>query len=86
MPSFDSRAKARATRLDDGRFWLRRDIGPPAITRRSPGMNKIPFAMFGHTKTITLHGTVKEFQYTNPHSWLEVMILSRAGTAVRPDR
>ena len=30
-------------------------------------------AMFDHTKKITLEGNVKEFQYTNPHSWLQVM-------------
>ena len=30
-------------------------------------------AMFDHTKKITLEGNVKEFQYTNPHSWLQVV-------------
>lgn len=40
-------------------------------------------AMFDHTKTVTLHGTVKEFQYTNPHSWLEVMIVSPDGKVVQ---
>ena len=28
--------------------------------------------MFDDTKEITVSGTVKEFQYTNPHSWLLV--------------
>jgi len=28
--------------------------------------------MFDITKEVTLEGTVKEFQYTNPHSWLLV--------------
>jgi hypothetical protein len=28
--------------------------------------------MFDETKEITVKGTVKEFQYTNPHSWLLV--------------
>ena len=32
-------------------------------------------AMFDHTKTVTLRGTVKEFQYTNPHSWLQVLVM-----------
>ncbi|MGH8258965.1 MAG: DUF6152 family protein [Steroidobacteraceae bacterium] len=40
-------------------------------------------AMFDHTKMITVRGTVKEFQYTNPHSWLEVMVLEPNGTAVQ---
>jgi hypothetical protein len=39
-------------------------------------------AMFDATKTVTLEGTVKEFQYTNPHSWLEVMVPGPDGKAV----
>src|SRR5271163_4109503 len=27
------------------------------------------FEMFDSTKTITLTGTIKEFQWTNPHTW-----------------
>ena len=30
-------------------------------------------AMFDRTKKVTIVGTVVEFQYTNPHSWLQVM-------------
>jgi len=30
-------------------------------------------AMFDSTKEITVKGTVKDFQYTNPHSWLIVV-------------
>jgi hypothetical protein len=39
-------------------------------------------AMFDATKTVTLEGTVKEFQYTNPHSWLQVMVPGPDGKAV----
>ena len=39
-------------------------------------------AMFDHSKTITLHGTVKNFQFTNPHSWLIVMVTSADGNQV----
>lgn len=28
------------------------------------------FAMFDANKTMTIKGTVKEFQWTNPHSWI----------------
>ena len=28
------------------------------------------FAMFDAQKTVTLQGTVKEFEWVNPHSWL----------------
>src|ERR1044071_5951749 len=39
-------------------------------------------AMFDHSKTITLQGTVKEFQYTNPHSWLQVLVTGADGKTV----
>lgn len=32
------------------------------------------FAMFDAGKTVTLQGTVKEFEWTNPHSWLRVNV------------
>ena len=31
-------------------------------------------AMFDQTKQITLVGTVKEFQWTNPHCWIQVLV------------
>jgi len=36
-------------------------------------------AMFDMSKTFTVQGTVKEFQYTNPHSWLQVLVMSPDG-------
>jgi hypothetical protein len=39
-------------------------------------------AMFDRAKVITLTGTVKEFQYTNPHSWLQVMVVDADGNTV----
>ena len=32
------------------------------------------FAMFDSTKEVTVQGPVKEFEWTNPHSWLRVMV------------
>ena len=37
-------------------------------------------AMFEESKTITVEGTVKEFQYTNPHSWLLVDVKNKDGS------
>jgi hypothetical protein len=31
------------------------------------------FAMFDMTKTLTITGAVKDFQWSNPHSWLYVL-------------
>lgn len=39
-------------------------------------------AMFDHSKTVTLHGTVKAFQFTNPHSWLMVIVTGADGNPV----
>src|SRR4029453_3858701 len=33
------------------------------------------FAMFDHEKMITVSGTLKEFEYTNPHCWLHVSVV-----------
>ena len=35
--------------------------------------------MFEQTKTITVEGVVKEFQWTNPHSWLLVDVTDKDG-------
>jgi hypothetical protein len=37
-------------------------------------------AMFEPEKTITLTGVVKEFEYTNPHSWLWVTVTNEDNT------
>ena len=36
-------------------------------------------AMFEETNTITVEGVVREFQYTNPHSWLLVDVTGKDG-------
>lgn len=40
------------------------------------------FAMFDSTKNVTLEGTVKGFEWTNPHMWLYVMVPQANGQAV----
>lgn len=36
------------------------------------------FAMFDADKTVTMTGTVKEFEWSNPHSWLRMIVQDRA--------
>ena len=36
--------------------------------------------MFDDQKEVTVEGTVKEFQYTNPHSWLLVDVTNKDGS------
>ena len=37
-------------------------------------------AMFEKEKTITVEGVVKRFEYTNPHSWLQVDVKNQDGS------
>lgn len=39
-------------------------------------------AMFAPDKEVVLNGTVKEFQYTNPHSWIQLVVPGTSGAAV----
>lgn len=47
-----------------------------------PALAHHSFAMFDAEKTVELKGTVKEFQWTNPHSWLQVMVTDAQGQSV----
>ena len=38
------------------------------------------FAMYDHTRTITIKGEVTKFQWTNPHAYLEVDVKQKDGT------
>ena len=40
------------------------------------------FAAFDMSKTITLSGVVKEFQWINPHTWIQMMVTDSSGNAV----
>jgi hypothetical protein len=45
-----------------------------AVAFAAPALAHHSFAMFDAEKTVTMQGTVKEFEWVNPHSWLRVMI------------
>jgi hypothetical protein len=42
-------------------------LGAPVLAHHSP-------AAFDRTKEVTLVGTVKEFRWQNPHTWIEVLV------------
>src|SRR5215472_6709624 len=46
----------------------------PAVAHHS-------FAMFVAEKTATLQGSVKEFQWTNPHAWIVLNVPNQQGQA-----
>jgi hypothetical protein len=45
----------------------------------APSLAHHSAAMFEATKTITVEGVVKEWQLTNPHSWLVVSVTGKDG-------
>ena len=38
--------------------------------------------MFDRDRTVTLVGTIKEFQWTNPHSWIQINVANDKGAVV----
>ena len=47
-------------------------IAVAAFTAPAPAHHS--FAMFDAQKIVTLQGTVKEFEWVNPHSWLRILV------------
>ena len=40
------------------------------------------FAMFDAQKVVTVDGTVKEFQWANPHSWIQLVVKDPSGKPI----
>lgn len=40
------------------------------------------FAMFDNTRETWLEGTVSDFQWTNPHTWIQIKVAGADGTEV----
>ena len=53
--------------------------GVAAAVSAVPSFAHHSFAMFDAEKTMTLEGTVKEFQWTNPHSWILMTVSGAQG-------
>ena len=49
--------------------------GPPALAHHS-------FAMFDNQKQVALSGTVREFQFTNPHCFIQLLVPEEGGKTV----
>ena len=50
-----------------------------ALLAAAPAFAHHSFAMFDRQKEVTLKGTVKEFQWTNPHSFIEIEVADDKG-------
>ena len=53
-----------------------------ALLSAMPLLGHHAFSAFDMSKTITVSGVVKEFQWINPHSWIQMMVTDASGNAV----
>jgi hypothetical protein len=56
--------------------------GVAAALSTGPASAHHSAAMFDAQKEVTLVGTVKEFQFTNPHSWIQLNVADATGKTV----
>ena len=61
--------------------WLAAALLGAGVLGARPALSHHSFAMFDTQKEVTLSGTVREFQWTNPHSWLQ-LVVERGGSSV----
>jgi len=57
-------------------------VGLGAALLAGPAFAHHSFAMFDSAKNQTLVGSIKEFQWTNPHSWTQIMAPDASGKMV----
>lgn len=57
-------------------------LGMLGLALAGPAMAHHAFAMFDTSREVTLDGTVKEFQWTNPHTWVQLLVKDSAGKEV----
>jgi hypothetical protein len=46
-----------------------------------PALGHHSYSMFDQTQLLNMSGTVTDFEWVNPHSWLHVSITNESGTA-----
>ncbi len=49
------------------------------LAAAAPALAHHSFAMFDKNQQVTLKGTIKDFQYNNPHSWIQLIVMTPAG-------
>ena len=57
----------------------RASIAIVALVTTSAALAHHSFAMFDQSTTVTLEGAVKEFRWTNPHVFIEMLVKNESG-------
>jgi hypothetical protein len=53
-------------------------IGTIALFAAMPAFPHHSYSMFDMKKEVTLEGTVRNFQWTNPHIWIDLVVIDKA--------
>lgn len=56
--------------------------GAATLAVSAPALSHHSFAMFDQRQIMTLEGTVVEFQWTNPHAFIEIAVPNRSGSQI----
>jgi hypothetical protein len=57
-------------------------IAVTTLLGAAPALAHHSYAAFDRDKKVTLTGVVKEFQWNNPHAWIQVMVVDDKGRQV----
>ena len=52
------------------------------ISVTTPSIAHHSFAMFDRSRTVMLQGTVKEVQWANPHTWIQLLVSAEDSTSL----
>jgi len=61
------------------RVWKAAGLLSLVLAMAGAAMAHHSFAVYDHTKTLTLSGTVTKFQWTNPHAYIELDVPDAKG-------
>ena len=59
--------------------WILPSAVAAAFVLHMPAFAHHSFAMFDQEKTVTMTGTVKEFEWSNPHAWMHMVVVGADG-------
>jgi hypothetical protein len=59
----------------DPKLGLAAGLAAAALLAAGTASAHHSFAMFDNQKEVVLEGTVREFQWTNPHSWVQLTVV-----------
>jgi len=54
-----------------------RSVGAMALFLAMPLVAHHSYAMFDKSREVSLDGTVRSFQWTNPHIWIDIVVIDK---------